>query len=245
MRINRIRQVREEPRGKSDCHSSAAQPQHRSASLTSVEMTQQAARAHAERYKSRPRKKPEVKRIRRQIMLHQRWHVIPVEPGNQRPCSRDQNPQQCAEANSLRRAEQRHRREAQQREPHRIQHVDAQQIGPRTLVDRDNPHLQPKRERQGEDLARAFQRRFETARRGCALTLLAIHPERERDAQQEEKNGWRHATHKLRGQICAAAAQVVAQKRMEDMALQHRDGRETAHPVQIRQALGRCFHQCF
>ena len=54
--------------------------------------------------------------------------------------------------------------------------------------------------------------------------------------------GRRHTADELRCHIGAAAAQVIAQERVEHMALQHSYRREPAHPVEIGQPLSTGFH---
>ncbi len=111
------------------------------------------------------------------------------------------------------------------------------QIGPRTLIDRKDPKLQTKKQRLPRKDIRSACSAPASALPPPLLSFLTVHQESESHTQQKKENRRRHPTRKLRHLVRAARPQIVAQKGLENVALQHNQRRYSPHPVQIRKSL--------
>ena len=100
-----------------------------------------------------------------------------------------------------------------------------------------HPVGEPKQEGDAQDVGRAPQGEAPAPPPAGLAAFEAIQLEGERHARHEEEQRRGHAAEELREHIGAALAQIHPREGIEDVALDHDDHRQPAHPVEERESL--------
>ncbi len=118
-----------------------------------------------------------------------------------------------------------------------VEHVHAQQVGPRHPSPAQQKFLHAKQQAQPENLRAAADGGARNLACGDSFAAQAAGDQREGNSREKQEQRCRERSAELRPFKPGGVARVVAEPRIVAMRLKHEDARKAAHPINVAEPL--------